>query len=160
MTPHNALQILQKAFSTLPDPPPLDGRPPAGPAAPLGLRHLSGGHPISGGSINTAYQLLTKDNSRWFCKFNDNVDFPDLFVREAKDWPYYRRNRSSAPHSPLPAPPWMSGNCSSWNGSISPRQPGTFGPFSASRPPGNTGLRQNFALAAGKSSLELRPQHR
>jgi protein-ribulosamine 3-kinase len=69
MTPPNTQQILQKALSTLPDPPPPDG---------LILR------PITGGSINLAYQLLTKDNRRWFCKFNDNPDFPGLFVKEAK----------------------------------------------------------------------------
>jgi protein-ribulosamine 3-kinase len=67
--PPNIQEILHKALAALPDPPPLDG---------LTLR------PITGGDINAAYQLLTKDNRRWFCKFNDNPDFPDLFVKEAK----------------------------------------------------------------------------
>ncbi len=60
--------ILHQALSTLPDPPPGSG---------LIL------NPLSGGSINAAYQLLTIDNRQWFVKFNDNPDFPDLFAKEA-----------------------------------------------------------------------------
>lgn len=67
--PHHIHDLLLKALSTLSDPPP-----------PGGLTL----HPITGGDINAAYQLLTKDNRRWFCKFNDNPHFPDLFVKEAK----------------------------------------------------------------------------
>jgi hypothetical protein len=67
--PPNIQEILHKALITLPDPPPLGG---------LTFR------PITGGDISDAYQLLTKDNRQWFCKFNDNRDFPDLFVKEAK----------------------------------------------------------------------------
>ncbi len=39
---------------------------------------------IEGGSINASYQVSTKDNTQWFCKFNDNPQFPDLFVKEAR----------------------------------------------------------------------------
>jgi protein-ribulosamine 3-kinase len=38
---------------------------------------------IEGGSINASYQVSTKDNRMWFCKFNDSRQFPDLFVKEA-----------------------------------------------------------------------------
>jgi hypothetical protein len=36
--------------------------------------------PVGGGSINVAYQVSTKDNNHWFCKFNDTRKFPDLFL--------------------------------------------------------------------------------
>src|ERR1700722_14666823 len=42
---------------------------------PLSLGRLSGCRPITGGDINLAYQLLTKDNRRWFGKFNDIAHF-------------------------------------------------------------------------------------
>jgi fructosamine-3-kinase len=67
--PPNTQEVLHKALAALPDPPPMAG---------LILR------PISGGDINIAYQVLTKDNRRWFCKFNDIAHFPDLFVKEAR----------------------------------------------------------------------------
>lgn len=38
--------------------------------------------PIGGGSIYNTYQILTIFNNRWFCKFNDNRHFPDLFAKE------------------------------------------------------------------------------
>ena len=38
--------------------------------------------PVGGGSINNTYQVLTNFNNRWFCKFNDSRDFPDLFAKE------------------------------------------------------------------------------
>ncbi len=39
--------------------------------------------PIGGGSINDTYQVLTNLNNRWFCKFNNARQFPDLFVKES-----------------------------------------------------------------------------
>ncbi|MBS1662044.1 MAG: fructosamine kinase family protein [Bacteroidetes bacterium] len=60
-------QVLQSVLSGI--------HPPTG---PLSCR------PIGGGSINDTYQVLTKDNKRWFGKFNNAHDFPDLFVKEAR----------------------------------------------------------------------------
>jgi fructosamine-3-kinase len=39
-------------------------------------------YPVEGGSINTAYRILTKDNEQWFCKINENSPFPDLLEKE------------------------------------------------------------------------------
>ena len=39
--------------------------------------------PVGGGSINETYQVYTRSNKRWFCKFNDATRFPGLFVKEA-----------------------------------------------------------------------------
>ena len=61
-------QILKSVFSTM------TGLPPG----PLICR------PVSGGSINDTYQVLTNSNKRWFCKFNDVRQFPDLFVKESR----------------------------------------------------------------------------
>jgi fructosamine-3-kinase len=61
-------QILKSVFSTM------TGLPPG----PLICR------PVGGGSINHTYQVLTKLNKRWFCKFNDARQFPDLFVKESR----------------------------------------------------------------------------
>jgi protein-ribulosamine 3-kinase len=41
-------------------------------------------HPVGGGSINEAYQVSTKNNRRWFCKFNQAAGFPGLFAKEAR----------------------------------------------------------------------------
>jgi fructosamine-3-kinase len=38
---------------------------------------------IGGGSINSAFQILTKLNKRWFGKFNNAVQFPGLFIKES-----------------------------------------------------------------------------
>ena len=48
-------------------------------------------HPIGGGSINDTYQVSTKDNKRWFCKFNSAALFPGLFVKEANGLALLRR---------------------------------------------------------------------
>jgi protein-ribulosamine 3-kinase len=40
--------------------------------------------PVGGGSINDTYQVSTKDNKRWFCKFNQAAGFPGLFEKEAR----------------------------------------------------------------------------
>ena len=45
---------------------------------PLRLRALGGG------SINSAYQLVTTDERRWFCKMYDADSMPDLFTREGQ----------------------------------------------------------------------------
>jgi protein-ribulosamine 3-kinase len=55
----------------------LSGIPGLPPAGELFIRQ------VGGGSINATYQLSTKNNSRWFCKFNDARQFPDLFAKEA-----------------------------------------------------------------------------
>lgn len=60
--------ILQKVFSNVP------GIPPG----PYTIR------PISGGSINGAFQIATDSNNRWFAKFNDAHHFPHLFVTESR----------------------------------------------------------------------------
>ena len=57
------------------------------PATELNLR------PISGGSINAAYQLSTDHNSRWFAKFNETGPFPDLFLCEDKGLSLLRAQR-------------------------------------------------------------------
>jgi protein-ribulosamine 3-kinase len=40
--------------------------------------------PVTGGSINAAFQVTTANNKRWFCKFNDARKFPDLFATESR----------------------------------------------------------------------------
>jgi fructosamine-3-kinase len=44
--------------------------------------------PVGGGSINDTFQVSTevstKDNARWFCKFNDSTKYPALFETEAR----------------------------------------------------------------------------
>ncbi len=62
-------QLLQKALAGV------AGLPPA---EELCIRQ------IEGGSINASYHISTKDNTQWFCKFNDSPQFPDLFVKEAR----------------------------------------------------------------------------
>ena len=61
-------QLLQKALAGVAGLPPVEE---------LYIRQ------IEGGSINASYQVSTKDNRQWFCKFNDSPQFPDLFVKEA-----------------------------------------------------------------------------
>jgi hypothetical protein len=39
--------------------------------------------PVGGGSINSAFQILTKSNKRWFGKFNHGRHFPGLFMKES-----------------------------------------------------------------------------
>lgn len=41
-------------------------------------------YPVEGGSINSAYRILTKDNAQWFCKINDSRAFPDLLEKESR----------------------------------------------------------------------------
>lgn len=48
-------------------------------------------YPVGGGSINNAFQVLTKENKRWFGKFNDAGKFPDLFVKEDRGLALLRR---------------------------------------------------------------------
>jgi protein-ribulosamine 3-kinase len=38
---------------------------------------------VGGGSINSAFQILTKPNKRWFGKFNNAEQFPGLFIKES-----------------------------------------------------------------------------
>lgn len=95
--PADIANLLLRAFSGLPDPP----------AGPFTIR------PVGGGSINETFQVSTKDNTsgmglfenypipgrnandgpsaserssqgRWFCKFNDSVKYPGLFVTESR----------------------------------------------------------------------------
>jgi len=47
--------------------------------------------PVGGGSINSAFQILTKSNKRWFGKFNNGRDFPGLFVKESNGLALLRR---------------------------------------------------------------------
>lgn len=57
------------------------------PAADLSVRQ------VGGGSINAAYQLSTKYNSRWFAKFNKTEPFPDLLFREQAGLALLRQQR-------------------------------------------------------------------
>ena len=47
--------------------------------------------PVGGGSINSAFQILTKLNKRWFGKFNNARQFPGLFVKESNGLALLRR---------------------------------------------------------------------
>jgi protein-ribulosamine 3-kinase len=47
--------------------------------------------PVGGGSINSAFQVLTKSNKRWFGKFNNGQDFPGLFIKESNGLALLRR---------------------------------------------------------------------
>jgi fructosamine-3-kinase len=47
--------------------------------------------PVGGGSINSTFQILTKPNKRWFGKFNNVRQFPDLFVKESNGLALLRR---------------------------------------------------------------------
>jgi len=58
--------------------------------------------PVGGGSINNTYQVLTKFNNRWFCKFNNTRHFPDLFEKENNGLSLFRRSPSPAA-SPKPS---------------------------------------------------------
>lgn len=56
-------------------------------------------YPVGGGSINNAFQVLTKENKRWFGKFNEVDKFPDLFVKEDRGLALLRRqNIIRIPH--------------------------------------------------------------
>jgi fructosamine-3-kinase len=46
---------------------------------------------VGGGSINESYEIYTKSNNRWFCKFNDAALFPGLFEKEAAGLALLRR---------------------------------------------------------------------
>ena len=47
--------------------------------------------PIGGGSINSAFQILTKPNKRWFGKFNNAEQIPGLFIKESNGLALLRR---------------------------------------------------------------------
>jgi protein-ribulosamine 3-kinase len=47
--------------------------------------------PVGGGSINPAFQILTKPNKRWFGKFNNARQYPGLFVKESNGLALLRR---------------------------------------------------------------------
>jgi fructosamine-3-kinase len=47
--------------------------------------------PVGGGSINSAFQILSKPNKRWFGKFNNARQFPGLFIKERNGLALIRR---------------------------------------------------------------------
>ncbi len=56
---------------------------------------------IGGGAINDAYQITTKYNKRWFCKFSNVRQFPDLFVKESRGLALLGR-QGPGPATPAP----------------------------------------------------------